>query len=446
MKRKLEKKLVQWLEQDNSALLITGARQVGKTHLVRDVLSRYSKSHIEINFIENERASQLFNGSKSTKDILLRISAISDTQIIPHETVIFLDEIQECPDVLTWIKFLVEDGTYKYVLSGSLLGVELKDFRSAPVGSMEVIDMYPMDLEEFLFALNIKADTWNYVKKCFQDKKEVDEFIHARLMEAFYLYLIIGGMPEAVQTYIDTNNIKKVENVHQKILRLYKQDFSKYENKNKLSLRETYDCIPSELGKGNKRFRISHIAGKINYDRVKNDYIWLKNAGVVLPVYNIEELKIPLKSNEKRSLFKLYSSDVGLLTSQYSGEAKIKILNQDSDVNNGAIFENAIIQELASKGHQIYYSDNKKGELDAVIEIDGKVLVIEAKSGTNYKTHASLSKILATKNYDIKKAYVLCKGNVEVLDNIVYLPVYMCAFIENMELEKNIKKLDLSDI
>ena len=254
-------------------------------------------------------------------------------------------------------------------------------------------------------------------------------------------------MPEAVSIYIETNNLEKVSKIHEKIIRLYKQDFSKYEVNNKLKLKEIYDAMPSQLDQKNKRFRLNILGDKMNYDRAENSFIWLKDAGVAIPVYNLNEPKLPFILNENRSLFKLFFSDVGLLTSQYSLQTKMAILNKEQSINNGSLFENAVAQELLSKGFKLYYFNSKKqGELDFLIELDGEVLPIEVKSGKDYKKHSALNNVMNDLNYDIPEAYILNQNNIEIKDKLIYLPIYMLMFIENDEIKNPIYKLDLKGL
>lgn len=254
-------------------------------------------------------------------------------------------------------------------------------------------------------------------------------------------------MPEAVSTYIETNDLQQVKQVHEKITRLYKEDFTKYEMKYTLHLREIYSAIPSELDAKNKRFKISPIRGKTRYQSVGNDFLWLKDAGVALPVYNVSEPKEPLLISQNRSLFKLFLSDVGLLTNQYPDMTKLKLLDKHDNINNGGLFENAVAQELFAHKIPLYYYNNKtQGELDFVIEIDGEVSPIEVKSGKDYKKHSALTNVLSNDDYEIKKAYILSNYNVEVVGKLHYLPIYMVAFMKNTVLEKSVYRIDLTGL
>ena len=315
IERKAEKKVKNWIARGNDALLITGARQIGKTYLIRECLEKSKIPYIELNFIEQPELVELFAGAKDTEDLLMRLSLVSSKKLEKGKTIIFLDEIQEFKDIVTRIKFLVEEGSYRYIMSGSLLGVELNDLRSAPVGYMSIYDMYPLEFQEFAKAVGISDNVICSIKECYMNRMPVDPFVHSKMMDVFYLYLIIGGMPEAVDTYIKTNDLASVAEVHEKIIRLYKKDFSKYEIRYKLKLQEIYDAMPGQLDQKNKRFQLNSIGKGISYDRVENDFLWLKDAGVAIPVYNISEPKLPLVMSENRNLFKLFFSDVGLLTS-----------------------------------------------------------------------------------------------------------------------------------
>lgn len=433
-----------WIKTGKEAFLVTGARQIGKTYLIRECLKESGLPYVELNFIERPELIELFSGAKDAKDLIMRLSLVTDKPLEKGQTIFFLDEVQEFKDIITRIKFLVEDGTYRYIMSGSLLGVELNDLRSAPVGYLKIYDMYPLCFEEFGRALGINSDIFEMLKSCFNKRQIVDEFIHNKMLDTFYLYLIIGGMPEAVDVYLKTNDLVRVAEVHDKIIRLYRTDFTKYELKYKLKLQEIYDSMPGQLDQKNKRFKLNCIGKGVSYDRVANDFLWLKDAGVVIPVYNISEPKLPLVISENRNLFKLFCSDVGLLTSRYSNYVKMAILNKEKSINNGALFENVVAQELLSKGLKEYYFNSKKqGELDFVIELDGKVVPLEIKSGKDYKKHSALDNVLGNEEYDISEAYVFSEGNVEVNKKRVYMPIYMIAFLENQQLTNSIYKLDL---
>lgn len=351
MKRKIKDKISRFLrEESKKALLVTGARQIGKTYIIRECLKEQFSSIVEINFVENEAAKRIFAEFKDTRDILLRLSAVADQPLVKGETVIFLDEVQECKEIVTAIKFLVEEGSYRYVMSGSLLGVELKDIRSVPVGYMNVMEMYPMDFEEFCMANQVEP---------------VDDLIHDKMMELFRLYLIVGGMPAVVQKYIDTNNLKHVIELQKEILAQYKKDIAKYDPDNKLYLEDIFNLIPSELNNKNKRFIMKKLNENFKFSRYENSFIWLKDAGVALPTYCASEPTVPLLLSKATNLFKLFASDVGLLAAMYADGIQMKILMNEMNMNYGAIYENVVAQELKCHGFDLYYNNNNRlGELD----------------------------------------------------------------------------------
>lgn len=448
LKRKIERNLEHFKNsKNNKALLITGARQVGKTYIVREFGKQYD-SFVEINFYENKAAKSLFENADNSRNLLLRLSALTNQPLIPGKTLIFLDEVQECKEIITAIKFLVEEGSFQYILSGSLLGVDLKDIRSIPVGYMDIIEMFPLDFEEFALANQVSTDVLDSIRISFQNKQPVNDLIHEKFIELFRLYLIVGGMPAAVLKYLDTNNLQEVQMIQKSIIELYKKDISKYDPDEKLYLEDIFDLIPSELNCKNKRFVLKSLNDNFKFSRYSNSFLWLKDAGVALPVFSAKEPVSPLLLSKTKNSFKLFLSDVGLLASMYMNNIQIKILNNEIDINFGSVYENIAAQELRAHGFDLYYFNSKKqGEVDFIIEYNGNILPIEIKSGKDYKKHSALSNLLKNKDYDIKTAFVFHNGNVDVDDNIVYYPIYMLMFLKNENvLSDMIYKIDLSII
>ncbi len=448
--RKKSKDLKNWLNSSKNAILITGARQSGKTFLIRSVLREEKADFVELNLLKQPELVRLFDSAKNgaPQEFLTRLSLATSKKLTRGKTIIFLDEVQEYKDILTVIKFLVEDGSFRYVLSGSLLGVELTDLRSAPVGFLSVIDMYPMDFEEFITALNMPASAIENLHHCFKTRTPVDDFVHGKMLDAFYTYLVVGGMPAAVQKYVDEHDLNKVSFIHKDIVRQYKWDFTKYEKENKLHLLEIYDLIPSELNSKSKRYTFASIDAKKKFNHYENSFNWLINAGVALPIFNTTEPVIPLKINKQNNLFKLFLSDVGLLTTLYGRATQIQLMQKDKSINCGAMFENVVAQELRAHGYDGYYFSNKKlGELDFVIEYEGKCLPIEVKSGKDYTKHSALNNVMNVQNYNIPQAFVFSNANISVKDNIIYLPIYMVMFLNESAQELPLTpKLDLSDL
>lgn len=426
------------------ALLITGARQVGKTFIIRKCAKKHFEYVIEINFIERPDAIKLFENAKSSEDILLRISAFTDVLLVPGKTLIFFDEVQECKEIVTAIKFLVEDGKYRYILSGSFLGVELKDIRSVPVGYMTIMEMYPLNFFEFCRANKVSQRIFDMLEMCWNEKKAIDQIVHEKLLDLFHLYLIVGGMPAVVEGYLRTKNLQEVFRLQKGILQLYKKDIAKYDPQNKLYLEEIFNLIPSELNSKNKRFILKNLNENFRFSRYEHSFIWLKEAGVALPVYCVQEPEVPLLLSKATNLFKLFLSDVGLLAAMYADGLQIKILNKEKDINFGSIYENAVAQELKTQGFELYYFNSKKqGELDFVIEYKGNVLPIEVKSGKSYTRHNALDNVMSTPRYHIEQAIVFCNENIHEKNKIVYMPVYMAGMLKKETKEDYIYSLDL---
>ena len=438
--RKVEKKLREFADSDdNKALLITGARQVGKTFVIRDFGKKSFKNFIEINFIENKQALELFKDVSSAEDIIIRISAISQKTLEPKETLIFFDEVQECKEIVTSIKFLVDDGRFKYILSGSLLGVDLKDIRSVPVGYMDEIQMYPLDLEEFAIANGVSAEVLALLESSFESGIPVDNLVHEKMMELFRLYLIVGGMPAVVSKFLSTNNLREVNLEQHSSLNAYKKDIAKYDSGNKLYLEDIFSLIPSELNNKNKRFILKDLNENFKFSRYSNSFLWLKDAGVALPTFCVDEPKVPLLLSRSTNLFKLFLSDVGLLAAMYAKDIQVRILNNETDINFGSIYENAAAQELVAHGFNLFYFNSKKqGELDFLIEDGSAVIPIEIKSGKSYNKHTALNNVMSNESYKVDKAYVFYNGNVEFKENVRYYPIYMLMFVKKEELTEDL--------
>ena len=446
LKRKIDNYIRNYYKTTRNALLVTGARQTGKTFSIRE-FGKTFKSFIEINFVDNPEAAEAFRDAKGSADILLRLSAITSVPLIKGETLIFFDEVQKCPEIVTAVKFLVDEGSYRYILSGSLLGVSLKDLRSEPVGYMGVVDMYPLDFEEFISAVGISGNVIGALRNSWENRIPVDGFLHSKMMELFRLYLVTGGMPAAVSKYLESNNLQEVMAIQQDIIRLYKRDIAQYDPDNKLYIEDIFDLIPPELNAKNKRFILKRLNENAKFERFRNSFLWLKNAGVAIPVYNVEEPKMPLLLARSRNLFKLFQSDIGLLAAQYAEGIQLRIIKGDKDINFGSIYENAVAQELTAHSLTPYYYNNKKrGEIDFVIETGGKILPIEVKSGKGYETHHALSNIMDCGEYELDEAIVLNNENLYVKGKVTYAPIYMIMFLQKRNDAPAFYKIDLSGI
>lgn len=445
--RTVDRILIDHFKISKTALLIEGARQIGKTFSIRQFGKKF-KTYIEINFIEQPEAISLFKDLSNTKDLLARLSLFTKQKLIKRDTLIFFDEVQICPEVITYIKFLVDEGSYNYILSGSLLGIEINALRSVPVGYLTIKRMFPLTFREFALNLGLNSSILENLETSFKEKKPVDDFIHKKMMELFRVYLVVGGMPAAVNRYIETNNLNEVIDIQNQIVNLYKKDITQYDKNNKLAIAQIFELIAPQLNSQNKRFIIKDIKSGVKFDRYENSFLWLKDAGVALPVYNVETPKIPLKLSKSRSLFKLFMSDVGLLASEYSQGIQLKIISGDDKLNYGAIFENYIAQELTACEHDLYYYNNKKrGELDFLIEYDGEVLPIEVKSGKDYKVHRALSNIMDCGEFNLNRALIFNNSNLKVEGKLTYAPIYMAMFLkQEINDEDSIYKIDLSEL
>ena len=433
LKRKIEKDIMRWIEGSDKALLIYGVRQAGKTFIVRECLKAAGCDYIEFNLIRQPEIVDILDGATGIDDLILKLSLYSDQKIVPGKTFFFFDEIQKYKEIVTKIKFLVDDKRFRYILSGSLLGVEIVNLKSAPVGYLQTLNMYPLDFEEFLQIFNVGQPVLDKLRNAFTAKTPVDEVIHGKIMEMFNLYLIIGGMPAAVEKYRTTGSIDDVMDEHRAIIEQYKLDFTQYEEENrKLIITHIYELIPAELNEKNKRFMIADIRKGLRYDRIEDSFTWLWKAGVALGVFNTTEPTVPLMLNEKSTLFKLFLSDVGLLTTIYGKACKLKIVSKEKDINKGAVYENVVAQELHAHGYPLYYYNSKKrGELDFVVEHSGRVLPIEVKSGKDYEKHSALDNVMATQEYGIREAYVFTNDNVKTDGKLTYFPIYMVMFLQD---------------
>ena len=433
LERKAEKAITEWLMRGRRALLVDGARQVGKTFLIRRCLEAAGQNHLEINLIEHPELIPVLDKSNTVEDLIINLSAAMDYSFVKGETVLFIDEVQELKDLVTRIKFWVDEGSFRYVLSGSLLGVEIKDLRSAPVGYLDEVTMYPLDFEEFLNASGVTSDTIAFLKRSFIEATDIPDVVHEKMMTHFRRYLVVGGMPAAVQEYVNTGNMNEVRNIQKNIIAYYKRDFTKYEEENKkMMLTTIYDQIPSQLLKQNRRFSYADIKKGLRFERVENSFLWLSSAGVAIPAYNATEPRVSLSQNQKSSLLKLYSSDVGLLTCQCGDAIRMKILMADEKINLGGIYENAVVQELHAHGFpSFFYNSHKQGELDLVIEKDANVVPIEVKSGKDYYKHSALSKVVDYPEYDVQEAYVFTNYRPSVSEKIKNYPIYLATFLRD---------------
>lgn len=431
LKRKIIKELETWKkEYKNKALLIKGARQIGKTTTVRQFAKANYKNFVEINFEQTPIARQAFEGNLDARSILINLSAMGFGPLEPGKTLIFFDEIQSCPKARTAIKFLVEDGQYDYIESGSLLGINYKDVSSYPVGFEHELDMYPLDFEEFLWACNINEDVVNMLKDCYERLQPIPSFLHEQIMQRYRQYLIVGGMPEVVMTYLNNEDFNKTIANQKDILSGYRNDISKYAGNEKLLVKSIFDAIPGQLSKQDKRFILASIEKNASQRKYGAPTQWLVDAGMAYYSFNVGSFELPFQSHENLRLYKLFFVDSGLMCTMMLGNIQAQVLTGDISINEGALTENYVATEFAKHGIPLYYYDRKsKHELDFIFPENGKISIVEVKSGKDYKQHNSLNMAQSLFADKINRRLVMSSNNLEVEDGIIYLPFYMSMFI-----------------
>lgn len=448
LERKALERLEQWKKQNaRKALLLTGARQIGKTTLVREFAKRHYKQFVEVNFLETPSAAAIFEGPLNADEIITGLTAYLRTPLVPGETLVLLDEIQECPNARTAIKFLVEDGRFDYIETGSLLGVKTRQVPSYPVGFEERVRMFPLDFEEFCRANGMQQTTFDMLRDRFERREPVDKAVHETMLRLFNTYVVIGGMPDVVQRYVDTHDIAQTIALQNDLLELYRQDIAKYaEEKDKTKVRAIFDAIPSQLDDKNRRFVLADLKKTARQERYASSFLWLADAGVALPCTNVDEPIPPLENAANRSLFKLFMGDIGLLCAASMGNVQFDVLRGDLEVNMGALTENVIAQELHAHGFDLhYFNATRHGEVDFVVQDGRRVIPLEVKSGNDWSRHKALDNVLAVADWHLDEAYVLCKGNIRQEGLVTYLPLYLCMFLRPTPLPASmLHEVDLS--
>lgn len=439
IERNLDKQLETWKNRENhKALLIDGARQVGKTFAVRKFAQQHYEVFLEINFVESPGAKTIFEGDLDADTIIIGLTAYSGVPLIPGKTLIFFDEIQECPRARTAIKFLVDDGRFDYVESGSLLGVTYQHVDSLPIGYEEELHAYPLTFAEFAVAAGIQPNVLDEARRACKSGSPVPQAVHERLLRAFRIYMAVGGMPAAVQTFASTNDLAQVLDIQRSILKLYRQDVAKYAP-NKAHVNAIFDAIPSQLDKKNRRFKLTDLAKSARMERYGSDFMWLADAGVALPCYNVSAPTVPLQINKQHSLFKLFLCDCGLLSAASVGAVQFDLIQGDLSINQGSFLENVIAQELAAHGFDLFYFDKSKiGEVDFILQRGSSILPVEAKSGSDFQSHRALDKLMGVDEWGLHQAVVLCGSNVMKKESITYLPWYAASFIEQEKLPESL--------
>ena len=439
--RKIASKIESFLKSEKKRMLVvSGARQVGKSYIIREVGMRLYSNFIEVNMEEDKQSNRLFENARTVEDFMIALSTIAGAKMKDSEkTLVFIDEIQAYSHLLTLAKFLVEDGRFTYIASGSQLGIALKTTQSIPIGSIELLSMYPLDFEEFLIANGVGELLINEMRRKFEAKEVLNESLHMKVMDYFRKYLLVGGMPSAVNTYLSEHNMVSVRNIHRDISLLYKNDAAKYESESlrKLKIQRIYDMVPSNLEKVKKRIVAKDIElkkGKRMAD-YQDEFEYLISSGITLEVQAISKPSYPLVENSGKNLLKLYMSDIGLLTGILYHNDVLPIMNDKCGVNLGSVYENVVAQELKAHGFKLYYYDNKKnGEVDFLIDsVDlMSALPIEVKSGKDYYIHTALNNLLKVDEYKITNGIVFSnEEKVYNNGNVIYMPIYYVMFLRS---------------
>lgn len=441
LKRKIEDYITRHLKSDSDKILIVeGARQIGKSFIIRKIGTALFDNFIEINFVRDDEGEQLFKNIRTIEDFYFTLSSVHGRTLGDyHNTLIFLDEIQHYPQYLTLLKFLREDHRFRFVASGSLLGITLRSTTSIPVGSILRKEMYQLDFEEFLMANGMGEEAIKAIRTKFDNRESLPEEIHNHLMSMFQRYLLVGGLPDAVNAYLATHNIVNVREIQDSIQMLYGDDASKYEEDSgkSLSIRRIYNMIPSQMENKKKRIVAKDIKDKKGdrFNNYQEEFEYLIASGIALSVNAITNPRYPLSESARKNLLKLYFNDVGLLTSRLYGDNIQPVIRTEKSINLGSVYESVVAQELKAHGHNLFYYDNRqRGEVDFLVDDKNamSVLPIEVKSGKDYTIHSALTRMTEEPEYNIKSAIVFSnERQVNTLGKITYMPIYYVMFIDN---------------
>ncbi|MBQ7057177.1 MAG: ATP-binding protein [Bacteroidaceae bacterium] len=439
--RKITSYIEDYLKSDTDKILILeGARQIGKSFSIREAGTRLYKNFVEINFVEDDEGEQLFKNIHKKEDFYLTLSMVAGDKLnVRSDTLVFLDEIQHYPQYLTMLKFLREDNRYRYIASGSLLGITLQDTTSIPVGSITIKEMFQLDFEEFLIANGFGTEAIAMLRQSYEHRQSLTEEHHNHVMNLFRRYLLVGGLPDAVNTYLDTHNIVRVREVQDGIRSLYASDASKYEKEHnkKLLIRRIYDMIPSQMENKKKRVVAQDIRGKKGdrFEQYKEEFEYLISSGISLAVHAISNPHFPINESLQKNLLKLYLNDVGLLTGMLYRNNIRPVLDDICSINLGSVYESVVAQELRAHGHELFYYDNRKqGEVDFLVDNHQTMSVhpIEVKSGKDYTVHSALNNLLKNPEYNVHAGTVISNEREVYLEGkVTYMPVYLVMFLED---------------
>ena len=441
--RKAYERMLHWHAEDGrTALLVRGARQIGKSTLVRHLGETLYDVFVEVNLYSDPAAKEALASARNTEELLSRISLMTNTPLEPGKTLIFIDEIQELPDIITMAKFLVEDGRFRYAFSGSMLGTELKKVRSYPVGFITELVMHPMDFEEFCWAVGVSREGLQTVRTSCRALLPVPDYLHDAMLSYFRTYVVVGGMPGAVREFVKKRgDLAAVRAVQSELVESYRHDIKKYAGPRALNVESIFDELPLQLDSGTRRFVLNSIDDAARYESYRKDFVWLTSAGVALKCDQVTDPKAPLKATERPGLFKLYESDTGMLVARYPQSLARAVCFDERQVNQGAV--------LTAAGYPLYYSmSRKRGEVDFLTEgRAGEVVPLEVKSGTSVRAHAALDKLLASEEFGIPRGVVLSRLNIETDEKVVYLPWYAQFCLDEVLLpEAELPKISLPKI
>lgn len=422
LERKISQCFEQWSGKKNKkALLVTGAGQVGKTFSIRQFARQHYEDVVEINFLKEPSAKTIFKKNTTAYAVINALDSYAGRSLKRGKTLIFLDEIQECPEAREMMRNLLRDGRYDYIEAGMVSGAS---------GYEEAYRMYPLDLEEFLSANGIKGETIEYLRDCFQQKWSVSGSVHGMMERFLGNYVMVGGMPAAVQAFLDTHDMKKVAEVQSDILAQYRQRVEKYSMHDKKKLTKILELIPVQLNDENKRFMLADIAKSARMERYEQCFDILSELGMAMLCYHVNEPKAPLKEQEKRNLFKLFLADTGLLCTLAGEDVSKSVAEKKWDVNRGSILENMAAQIFTANGLSFWYFSRKnKGELDFLIEKDKKAIPIELRTEATRKNHPALNFALGETDWQMTEGLVFYDGNVKREGKVTYLPFYMLMFL-----------------
>ncbi len=440
LKRKIQSYLEDYLKSDsNKMLIVAGARQVGKSYIIRHVGKQLFPNFVEINMAEDSYGQRIFANAKTLEDFYLNLSTVAGNQLKDkHNTLVFIDEIQAYDHLLSMVKFLKQDDRFNYIASGSQLGITLKETPTVPVGSITIKNMYPLDFEEFLWANGVGEEAIGIMESKIRRRESLSEALHNKMMDLFKKYLLVGGLPDAVNSFVERKNIVEVRDIQREIHHLYRLDAARYEQESqrKLKIQRIFEMVPSNLENKKKRVVATKIEQKkeARMSDYADEFEYLIHAGIALQVQAISQPSYPIIENSGKNLLKLYLNDVGIFTGILYETQIQPIMNDQRSVNLGSVYETVVAQELAAHGFRLCYYDNKKkGEVDFLIDDTEhlSIMPIEVKSGKNYYVHSALSNMLNINEYHIHQAFVLNnEREIYVKEGITYLPIYCIMFFK----------------